>query len=173
MKTLSNISSWTDPVNTGILLERECGRMIKIQKDGSELGASQDMGDHKWWILGMGGVGIGCGLLLYVSRILRAIGVKLAVIAPSRGFCIEMGSSIVVVLGAFYGLPLSTTHFQIGATMGVALLEGKRGFNRVVIMKTTFGWIFTCVFVATLSGLISAFGGYAPNAYTTQNSSSV
>merc|ERR1719224_295986 len=75
-------------------------------------------------ILGLGGIGIGVGLLLYGYQILRAIGVRLAVITPSRGFCIEMGSSLVVILGAHYGWPLSTTHCQVGATAGVALLEG-------------------------------------------------
>merc|ERR1719453_1951975 len=43
-----------------------------------------DMGDNKYWILGLGGIGIGVGLLLYGYQILRAIGVKLAVITPSR-----------------------------------------------------------------------------------------
>jgi sodium-dependent phosphate transporter len=122
------------------------------------------MGDNKYWILGLGGVGIGVGLLLYGSQILRAIGVKLAVITPSRGFCIEMGSSTVVILGAYYGLPLSTTHCQVGATIGVALLEGVRGCNTWVMAKTAFGWVFTCVFVGTVAGLLTAWGAYAPTA---------
>jgi len=132
--------------------------------NGGTLGSRQDMGDHKYWILGLGGVGIGFGLVLYGSQILRAIGVKLAVITPSRGFCIEMGSSTVVILGAYYGLPLSTTHCQVGATMGVALLEGMRGFNKWIMLKTAFGWVFTCVFVGFLAGCLTAFGAYAPTA---------
>jgi len=135
---------------------------IYVLYNGGRLGSKQDMGDDRYWILGLGGVGIGVGLCLYGSQILRAIGVKLAVITPSRGFCIEMGSSTVVILGAYYGLPLSTTHCQVGATMGVALLEGVRGFNKWVMAKTAFGWVFTCVFVGCLSGLLTAFGAYAP-----------
>ena len=46
--------------------------------------------------------------------------------------------------------------------MGVALLEGARGFNKWVIAKTVFGWVFTCVFVGFLAALIFAFGAYAP-----------
>jgi len=137
---------------------------IYVLYNGGSLGSKQDMGDDRYWILGLGGVGIGVGLCLYGSQILRAIGVKLAVITPSRGFCIEMGSSTVVILGAYYGLPLSTTHCQVGATMGVALLEGVRGFNKWVMAKTAFGWVFTCVFVGCLSGLLTAFGAYAPTA---------
>merc|ERR1719182_54125 len=135
---------------------------IYMLYDGAELGSKQNMGDNKYWICGMGGIGIGVGLCLYGSQILRAIGVKLAVITPSRGFCIEMGSSSVVILGAYYGLPLSTTHCQVGATVGVALLEGFSGFNKMVLFKTAFGWVFTCVFVGFLAALIFSFGAYAP-----------
>merc|ERR1719487_1153491 len=137
---------------------------IFVLYNGGKLGSKQDMGDNKYWILGLGGIGIGVGLLLYGSQILRAIGVKLAVITPSRGFCIEMGSSIVVIFGAYYGLPLSTTHCQVGATVGVSLLEGVHGFNKMVLFKTAFGWVFTCVFVGCLAALIFSFGAYAPTA---------
>merc|ERR1711998_32806 len=137
---------------------------IFVLHNGGKLGSKQDMADNKYWILGLGGIGIGVGLLLYGSQILRAIGVKLAVITPSRGFSIEMGSSTVVILGAYYGLPLSTTHCQVGATIGVALLEGVRGFNKMVLFKTAFGWVFTCVFVGCLAALIFSFGAYAPTA---------
>jgi len=132
--------------------------------NGSEVGSKQDMGDHRYWILGLGGIGIGAGLLLYGSQILRAIGVKLAVITPSRGFCIEMGSSIIVIIGAHLGLPLSTTHCQVGATMGVAILEGAKGFNKWVIAKTAFGWVITCVFVGFIAGVLTGIGAYAPQA---------
>merc|ERR1711998_144237 len=137
---------------------------IFLLYNGAELGSKQDMGGYRYLILGLGGLGIGVDLCLYGSQILRAIGVKLAVITPSRGFCIEMGSSTVVILGAYYGLPLSTTHCQVGATIGVALLEGVRGFNYWVMGKAAFGWVFTCVFVGFVAGLMSALGAYAPMA---------
>jgi len=124
-----------------------------------------DMGDNKYWILGLGGIGIGVGLLLYGYQILRAIGVKLAVITPSRGFCIEMGSSLVVIVGSHLGWPLSTTHCQVGATAGVALLEGTKGFNKWVLAKTAFGWVFTCFFVGFLSAVLFSLGAYAPSVH--------
>lgn len=135
---------------------------IFLLYNGNEVASNQDMEEHKWWILSLGGIGIALGLLIYGSKILRAIGVKLAVITPSRGFCIETGSSIIVILGAYFGLPLSTTHCQVGATLGVALLEGAGGFNRKILQKTIFGWIFTCVFVGLMAGVFASIGAYAP-----------
>merc|ERR1719453_2786033 len=124
-----------------------------------------DMGNDAYWILGLGGIGIGVGLLLYGYQILRAIGVKLAVITPSRGFCIEMGSSLVVIVGSHLGWPLSTTHCQVGATAGVALLEGMKGCNAWVLAKTAFGWVFTCFFVGFLSAILFSLGAYAPSVH--------
>ena len=54
-----------------------------------------------------------CSDLRYGYKIMRAIGVKLAVITPSRGFAIELGAAIVIIIGSYLGLPLSTTHCQV------------------------------------------------------------
>ena len=132
--------------------------------NGEKIGSNLDMGEWRYMILGFGGAGISIGLLLYGSQILRAIGVKLAVITPARGFCIEMGSASIVILGSYYGIPLSTTHCQVGSTVGVGMLEGLGGINWVVVGKSFFGWLVTCLFVAVLAGLLAGFGGFAPSA---------
>eukprot|EP00965_Chrysotila_dentata_P060071 1992223-Pleurochrysis_carterae.AAC.3 len=93
---------------------------------------------------------------------MSAIGVKLAVITPSRGFAIELGAAMVIILGSYIGLPLSTTHCQVGATTGVALLEGSKGINKFVLLKTVLGWIFTLIIVGFTTGILVAQGIYAP-----------
>ena len=75
-----------------------------------------------------------------------------------------MGSSLVVIIGSYLGWPLSTTHCQVGATAGVALLEGFKGCNAYVLAKTCFGWVFTCFFVGFLAAIFTSIGAYAPNA---------
>ena len=45
--------------------------------------------------------------------------------SASRGFMIETMSSIVIILGSLQGLPLSTTHCQVGAVVGVGCTETK------------------------------------------------
>merc|ERR1712228_739836 len=131
-----------------------------------------NMGDDAYWILAIGGVGIGVGLLPYGYKIMRAIGVKLAVITPSRGFAIELGAAIVIIIGSYLGLPLSTTHCQVGATTGVALLEGGKGANKIVLLKCVVGWIITLIVVGFTTGLLVAQGIHAPLAGSVTNTDS-
>ena len=71
---------------------------------------SPQLNDDMKWILGLGGVGIVTGLATYGHIIMRALGVKLAKITPSRGFCMETSSSLTVTFASSLGLPVSTTH---------------------------------------------------------------
>ena len=127
-----------------------------------ELDKQTDMGADAYWILTLGGVGIALGLLVYGYKITRAIGEKLCKITPSRGTAIELGSALVIIIGSRLGLPLSTTHCQVGATVGVGLLEGRAGVNRWICGKTVIGWIVTCVIVGLTSGVLVAQGVYSP-----------
>ncbi|CAM9757754.1 unnamed protein product [Ascophyllum nodosum] len=129
--------------------------------------SSSELGSDAFWILAIGGVGIVFGLALYGYKIIAAIGVKIAKITPSRGFAIELGSAIMVIIGTRLEIPLSTTHCQVGATTGVALLEGTGGVNGVVLGKTVFGWIITIIVCALTCSLLFAQGAYAPYAYDT------
>lgn len=52
----------------------------------------------------------------------------------------------LIIVGSYLGIPLSTTHCQVGATVGVGLLEGKGGINPRTQLITLLGWVhFTCV----------------------------
>ena len=67
-------------------------------------------------------------------------------------------------------IPLSTTHCQVGATVGVGLLENKRtkncsGVNCKVLGKTAIGWLITCVVVGLTTALLVSQGIYAPTIF--------
>eukprot|EP00614_Pseudopedinella_elastica_P035389 CAMPEP_0172617546 /NCGR_PEP_ID=MMETSP1068-20121228/70313_1 /TAXON_ID=35684 /ORGANISM="Pseudopedinella elastica, Strain CCMP716" /LENGTH=547 /DNA_ID=CAMNT_0013423321 /DNA_START=24 /DNA_END=1667 /DNA_ORIENTATION=+ len=115
-------------------------------KTGMVATEKEDVGDDMYWILVIGGVGICAGLSIYGYKIMEAIGVKLTAITPSRGYCIELGAAFVVIYGTTQGWPLSTTHCQVGSTVGVGLFNGgSGGVNRKVLLKTLFGWVATLV----------------------------
>ena len=126
---------------------------------------SSELGNDAYWILAMGGVGISIGLALYGYKIIQAIGLKLCKITPSRGVAIELASALVIITGSRLEIPLSTTHCQIGATMGVAALENPRtcsGMNGKIVIKTIFGWVITLIVVGTTAAVLTAQGAYGP-----------
>jgi sodium-dependent phosphate transporter len=81
--------------------------------------SGKDIGGDMYWILVIGGLGIVVGLSTYGYKIITALGVNLVTVTPSRGYCIELGAAFVVMFGTTQGWPLSTTHCQVGATVGV------------------------------------------------------
>ena len=127
--------------------------------------------DIPFWIFAIGGLGLVTGLVIYGYKIVYAIGMKFAKITPSRGFSIEMSSSLIVIIASQLGIPISTTHCQIGSLFGVGLLEGicpkknkdnkwtcvlHKSINWLQLIKILFGWVIT-LFIAGLSsaGLFS------------------
>jgi len=139
-----------------------------IYQYNGKLDKSTDMNQDAYWILGLGGVGIAFGLFIYGKKITHAIGTKLIKITQSRGVAIEISSALVVLTGSRLKIPLSTTHCQVGATVGVGLLENTKnssGVNCKVLVKTAFGWIITCVVVGITSALLISQGVYSPSIY--------
>lgn len=135
-----------------------------IGRDGA-VHKNNDLESDAYWILGFGGVGITIGLILYGYKIIYAIGLKLCKITPSRGVAIELASAIVIIGGSRLEIPLSTTHCQIGATIGVAALENPRtcaGINWAIVWKTIFGWVITLIVVGSSTALLTAQGTYGP-----------
>ena len=165
----TNILRFVPVVNANIYLnlrKDDVQRNIyMIHKDG-EVNKESEMGpDTAYGILSMGGVGIGLGLVLYGYKIMKAIGLKLCKITPSRGSCIELASAIVIITGSRLEIPLSTTHCQIGATMGVAALEDPRGcsgMNCRLVAKTIAGWVITLIVVGGTTALLTAQGAHSP-----------
>jgi len=112
------------------------------------------------WILALGGAGIVLGLLTYGYNVMKAIGVELARITPARGFSIEMGTAIITIVGSNLGIPLSTTHCQVGSTVGIGMCE-IRGFSRVtagvnwrLMAKIFASWVCTILFSAMVAASV-------------------
>ena len=136
-----------------------------IYYSDGDIRKTTSMGGDAYWILGMGGIGIAVGLYTYGKKITYAIGEKLCKITPSRGVAIELSSALVIITGSRLKIPLSTTHCQVGATVGVGLLEDTRtcsGINGKVFWKTAIGWIITCVVVGLTTALLVSQGAFAP-----------
>ena len=117
------------------------------------------------WVLVVGGVGIVVGLACLGYKVMAAIGVNMVTVTPSRGFAIEIGSAFVIVTGSQLGLPLSTTHCQVGSTVGVGMMEGKGSVNWKLVFQVFVGWVVTLLVCGLTTAGIFAFGMYSPSKF--------
>ena len=135
--------------------------------------------DMPIWILVMGGIGIVVGLGLWGHIIIRAIGVELVALTPSRGFSIELASASVVVLASRLGWPVSSTHCQVGAEVGVGIMDGLwprrdpvTGVRKCTICKSVnwkqlvgvfFGWVITIAIAGGTSAALFSIMYFSPS----------
>jgi sodium-dependent phosphate transporter len=90
------------------------------------------------WMLAFGAGMIVVGLATYGYNIMAVLGNRLTMHSPSRGFSMELGASITVLLASQFAIPVSSTMCIVGATAGVGIVSN--GFKAV--NWRTFGWIF-------------------------------
>lgn len=75
--------------------------------------------------------------------------------SPTRGFSVELGAAITVLLASRLGLPVSTTQCLTGATMGVALMNYDLGaVNWKQLAYIFMGWVLTLPSAGLISGLL-------------------
>ena len=68
------------------------------------------------------------GLATYGYNVTRAMGVRLAKLSPTRGFCAELSTALVIMICAQYGLPTSSSQVITGGIIGVGLCEVRAVF---------------------------------------------
>merc|ERR1712071_224637 len=95
---------------------------------------------------------------------IMSIGYRLTKLSPSRGFCIQLSTTLVVASASYVGIPVSTTQSTIGGTIGVGAVEGLGGVQWWFMAKVFFGWVVTFFVTALSSAGIMAFCYYSPSA---------
>lgn len=120
--------------------------------------------DTPIWILVIGGLLLGLGFWFMGYHIIRALGNKITQMSPTRGFSIELGAAITVLMASRLGLPVSTTQCLTGAAVGVALMNYDLGaVNWRQIAFIFMGWVLTLPCAGLISGLICVMALNAPS----------
>lgn len=118
-------------------------------------GAIGKKADVPIWVLAYGGAAIVIGLWTYGYNIMRNLGNRLTLQSPSRGFSMELGAAVTVVMATRLSLPISTTQCIVGATMGVALSNGDvKALNWRMVAWCYAGWIITLPVAGIISGCL-------------------
>ncbi|MCK4388730.1 MAG: inorganic phosphate transporter [Desulfobacterales bacterium] len=104
-----------------------------------------------FWMLFVGGIAVGGGLLVFGTRVMETIGKNITEITPLRGFCAEFGAATTILMCSRLGLPVSTTHVLVGAVVGVGLMRGMGTLDLRILKNIGLSWIVTLPFTMVLA----------------------
>jgi PiT family inorganic phosphate transporter len=107
-----------------------------------------------FWMLFVGGLAVGGGLLVFGTRVMETIGKNITEITPIRGFCAQFGAATTILVCSRLGLPVSTTHVLVGSVVGVGLMRGMGALDLRILKNIGFSWIVTLPFTMLLAMLL-------------------
>ncbi|KAL0935875.1 phosphate transporter [Colletotrichum truncatum] len=128
-----------------------------------QTGEVREDGESPIWILVVAGFLLGAGFWFMGHHIIKAMGNKLTKMSPVRGFSMELGAAITVLLASRLGLPVSTTQCLTGAVVGVALMNfdvGAVNWRQVAFVFS--GWFITLPCAGLIGGLLMAMSLNTP-----------
>ncbi|TIC13758.1 phosphate transporter [Wallemia mellicola] len=115
------------------------------------------------WVIAFGGIGIVIGLATYGWRLMSVLGNRLTLHSPSRGFSMELGASITVILASQFGIPVSSTQSITGATVGVSCCSGTfKTTNWKALAFFFYSWCITLPLAGIVSGCLFGIIANAP-----------
>ena len=114
-----------------------------------------------FWIIILCHIAMGLGTLFGGWRIVKTMGQKITKLKPSGGFCAETAGGIALLITAFGGIPVSTTHTITGAIMGVGATKRLSGVRWGVAGNIVIAWVLTipasALVGAVTYGVVSLF----------------
>lgn len=115
------------------------------------------------WILCFTAAALVLGVWMFGYKIMSVLGNKMILQSPSRGFAIEFGAAITVVMATQLAIPVSTTQCAVGATVFVGLCnQDFRGVNWRMVIWCYLGWFITLPVAGIISGVITGIIINAP-----------
>jgi len=107
-----------------------------------------------FWMLFIGGIAVGGGLLAFGTRVMDTIGKNITEITPIRGFCAQFGGATTILICSRLGFPVSTTHVLVGSVVGVGIMRGMGALDLRILKNIGLSWIITLPFTIILSMLL-------------------
>jgi len=106
-----------------------------------------------FWVIICSHIAIATGTLFGGWRIVKTMGQKVTKLKPSDGFCAETSGGITLLVTAFAGISVSTTHTITGAIMGVGATKRLSAVRWGVAGRIVFAWILTIPLSAAVSAI--------------------
>lgn len=96
-----------------------------------------------YWVILSSHFAIAMGTLFGGWRIVKTVGQKITKLKPSMGFSAETAGAVTLLITAFSGIAVSTTHVISGAIMGVGATRRASAVRWGVAGNIVIAWILT------------------------------
>lgn len=106
-----------------------------------------------FWVIMLSHIAIAFGTMFGGWRIVKTMGSKITKLRPSDGFCAETAGGITLLITAFGGISVSTTHTIAGAIMGVGATKRLSAVRWGIAGTMIWAWILTIPASAIVAGL--------------------
>jgi PiT family inorganic phosphate transporter len=84
-------------------------------------------------------------------RIVKTMGQKVTKLKPAGGFCAETAGALTLLITAFSGIAVSTTHTITGAIMGVGATKRVSAVKWGLAGRIVIAWVVTIPATALVS----------------------
>jgi PiT family inorganic phosphate transporter len=105
----------------------------------------------KWWIIIPCYTAISIGTMFGGWRIVKTMGQKVTKLKPVGGFCAETAGAFTLLITAFSGIAVSTTHTITGAIMGVGATKRMSAVKWGLAGRIVIAWVITIPVSAAVS----------------------
>ncbi len=106
------------------------------------------------WVIFIAALAISAGTAVGAQRLIRTVGRKFYKIEPIDAFCAQLSSSIVVLTASLTGGPVSTSHINSSAIMGVGAAERPNKVRWNIVQEIITAWLLTIPAAALLAAFI-------------------
>ncbi|MBL0061387.1 MAG: inorganic phosphate transporter [bacterium] len=109
-----------------------------------------------YWVIISSHLAIAAGTLFGGWRIVKTVGQKITKLKPAGGFCAETAGAVTLLITAFSGIAVSTTHTISGAIMGVGATRRASAVRWGLAGNIVIAWILT-IPASALVGAVVCF----------------
>ena len=95
------------------------------------------------WLMIVCALAMGVGTAVGGERIIKNVGMDMVKLEPFQGFAASLSTCVSLVVATFGGLPVSTTHTNTTAIMGVGAAKNPKGVKWSIAIDMVKTWILT------------------------------
>ncbi len=95
------------------------------------------------WLMLLCALSMGIGTAVGGERIIKSVGVDMVKLEPFQGFAASLSTLVSLVVATFGGLPVSTTHTNTTAIMGVGAAHNPKAVKWSIAIDMVKTWILT------------------------------